>query len=145
MALGIWNVEWDSTEAAISWDAAIGTWGDAGWYLSGTVTLTGYAPNLPVVRTIPTVDLSLLPYAPISIENKTITVSKGDITFTAFIPTALEGSIAHPGKADLTLTSTSPTIWQTFSFNIVCNLTLIETIPDVQHRAPLYKAEVNIF
>ena len=145
MALGIWIVEWDSTEAAISWDAAIGTWGDAGWYLSGTVTLTGYAPNLPVVRTIPTVDLSLLPYAPISIENKTITVSKGDITFTAFIPTALEGSIAHPGKADLTLPSTSPTIGQTFSFNIGGNLTLIETIPDVQHRAPLYKAEVNIF
>ena len=145
MALGIWNVQWDSTEAAVQWDAAVGTWGDAGWYLSGTVTLTGYAPNLPVVRTIPTVDLSLLPYSPISIENKTITVSKGDITFTAFIKTALEGSIAHPGKADLTLTSTSPTIGQTFSFNIGGNLTLIETIPDVQHRAPLYKAEVNIF
>tara|TARA_B100001179_G_C18469054_1_gene350533 strand:- start:249 stop:686 length:438 start_codon:yes stop_codon:yes gene_type:complete len=145
MALGIWNVRWDSTEAAVQWDAAVGTWGDSGWYLSGTVTLTGHAPNLPVLKYIPTADLTLFPYAPLAIENKTITVTKGDITLTAYIPSALEGSIAKPGKADLTLTGSSPTIGQTFSFNIGGDLTLIKTIPDVQHRAPLYKAEVNIF
>jgi hypothetical protein len=145
MALGIWNVRWDSTEAGVAWDAAVGTWGDSGWYLSGTVTLTGYAPNLPVLKYVPTADLTLFPYAPLAVENKTITVSKGDITFTGFIPSALEGSIARPGKADLTLTAFSPTIGQTFSFNIGGNLTLIERIPDVQHRAPLYTAEVNIF
>ena len=145
MALGIWNVSWDSTEAAVQWDAAVGTWGDSGWYLSGTVTFTGYAPNLPVVRDIPTADLTLIPYAPLAVENKTITISKGDITLTAYIPSALEGSIARPGKGDLTLTAPAPIVGQTFSFNIGGNLVLVERVPDVQHRAPLYTAEVNIF
>jgi hypothetical protein len=145
MALGIWNVRWDSTEAGVAWDAAIGTWGDSGWYLSGTVTLTGHAPNLPVLHYVPTGDLTFLPYAPLAIENKTITISNGTITLTAYIPSALEGSIARPGKADLTLTSVAPTIGQTFSFNIGGNLVLIERVPDVQHRAPLYIADVNIF
>ena len=145
MAGGIWNVTWDSSEAAVQWDAAVGSWGDSGWYLSGTVTLTGYAPNLPVVRTVPTVDLLFTSYAPLAIENKTITVAKGDITLTGYIPSALEGSVARPGKADLTLTGSSPTIGQTFSFNIGGSLVLVERVPDVQHRAPLYTPQVNIF